>query len=79
MYTPKRVNVSAKAQPILGEIMEATGLGAVEVVTLLLTRYGSHFLSWHRSNPHQGTSTLPSPTPLPVVDIPEENLPAIEL
>lgn len=79
MYTPKRVNVSSKAQPILEEIMEATGLGAVEVVTLLLTRYGNHFLTWHRSNPHQGAAILSSPAPSPVIEIPEENLPAIEL
>lgn len=79
MYTPKRVNVPPKAQPILEELMSETGLEAAEIFTLFLTRYGSHFLSWHRSNPHQGIATLPSPAPSPVIEIPEENLPAIEL
>jgi len=79
MYTPKRVNVPSKAQPILEELMSETGLEAAEVFTLFLTRYGSHFLSWHRSNPHQGAAILPSPAPPPVIEIPEENLPPIEL
>lgn len=78
MYTPKRVYVPLKAQPILEELMAETGLEAAEIFTLFLTRYGSHYLSWHRSNPHQ-VAILPSPAPVPVIEIPEENLPAIEL
>jgi len=77
MSTRQRVEVGTKGQPILEEIMEATGLGAGEAVTLILTRYGRHFLSWYNSSPETGTT--PAPSPPPPVEIPEENLPAIEL
>jgi hypothetical protein len=79
MYPRTRVNIRIEDQLLLEKLMEVTGLGAAEVVSLFLNRYGSHFLAWFNSNPHQGSVTIETPAPLVTVEIPEENLPAIEL
>lgn len=49
-----RVVLSPEVKPIADEIKEITCVGSTsEVISLLLSRYGKHFIAWWLSNPHQ--------------------------
>ena len=54
MASQIRVVLSPEVKPLADEIKQVTGCGSTsEVVALLLTRYGKHFINWWLSNPHQ--------------------------
>lgn len=54
MASQIRVVLSPEVRPIADEIKEVTCCGSTsEVISLLLTRYGRHFINWWQSNPHQ--------------------------
>ncbi len=69
-----RVVLSPEVKPIADEIKEVTCAGSTsEVISLLLSRYGKHFIAWWKSNPHQHeltAVTIPQPDfPIPPADI----------
>lgn len=78
--TPRsRFEVRKKDQPKLDTFMIATGLDASEIFSLFLNLYGAYFLeSVHRTPPQAGLG-IGLAAPPPIIEIPEENLPAIEL
>ncbi|MEP0755602.1 hypothetical protein NDA03_25820 [Trichocoleus sp. Lan] len=54
MASQIRVVLSPEVRPIADEIKEVTCCGSTsEVVSLLLSRYGRHFINWWQSNPHR--------------------------
>ncbi|MBD2006983.1 MULTISPECIES: hypothetical protein [Cyanophyceae] len=54
MSTQIRVVLSREVKPIVDQIKQVTSATSTsEVVTLMLTRYGKHFIAWWLSNPHQ--------------------------
>ncbi|MBD1929786.1 hypothetical protein H6F74_26650 [Trichocoleus sp. FACHB-90] len=54
MSTQTRIVLSAEVKPIVDEIKQVTSASSTsEVVSLMLTRYGKHFITWWLSNPHQ--------------------------
>ena len=60
MATQTRVVLSPEVKPIADEIKQVTCCGSTsEVVSLLLSRYGRHFIEWWLTNPHQtGLATV---------------------
>jgi hypothetical protein len=76
MAPQTRVVLSPEIAPIAQQIKEVTCCGSTsEVVTLLLSRYGKHFIAWWQSNPHQvelSALTVPSDNfaiPQPEIDL----------
>ncbi len=68
MATQIRVVLSPEVKPIADEIKQVTCCGSTsEVVSLLLSRYGRHFIEWWLTNPHQNG--------LAAVAIPSEDFP----
>ena len=54
MPTQTRVVLNPSVQPIAEQIKSVTSSSSIsEVITLLLSRYGKHFIAWWKSNPHQ--------------------------
>ncbi len=54
MATQTRIVLNPAVQPIAEEIKETTNASSLsEVISLLLSRYGAHFVAWWKSNPHQ--------------------------
>ncbi len=54
MATQTRIVLNPSVQPIAEEIKAVTSSSSIsEVVTLMLSRYGKHFIAWWQSNPHQ--------------------------
>ncbi|MBD1895889.1 hypothetical protein [Coleofasciculus sp. FACHB-129] len=54
MASQIRIVLSPEVRPIADEIKEVTCCGSTsEVISLLLSRYGRHFIAWWQSNPHQ--------------------------
>lgn len=54
MASQTRVVLAPEVKPIADEIKEVTCCGSTsEVISLLLSRYGKHFIAWWQSNPHQ--------------------------
>lgn len=54
MPTQTRVVLNPSVQPIAEEIKAVTSSSSIsEVITLMLSRYGKHFIAWWQSNPHQ--------------------------
>jgi|GEM_PF-3659508 len=55
-----RIVLNAKDKPLVEEIKQTTGVGSLsEVVTLLVRRYGAHFVEWFQSNPHRHELSMP--------------------
>lgn len=54
MATQVRVVISPGVQPIADEIKQVTRCSSTsEVISLMLSRYGRHFINWWVTNPHQ--------------------------
>jgi hypothetical protein len=54
MASQIRVVLNPELKPLADEIKQVTGCGSTsEVISLLLSRYGKHFIAWWLSNPHQ--------------------------
>ncbi|MBD1903784.1 hypothetical protein NDI44_27055 [Trichocoleus sp. DQ-A3] len=57
MATQIRVVLSSEVKPIADEIKQVTCCGSTsEVISLILSRYGRHFINWWLTNPHQAES-----------------------
>ena len=76
MATQTRVVLSPEIKEIADEIRGVIRANSTsEVVALLVSRYGKHFIAWWKSNPHQHELTaLPIPQadftiPQPDVDL----------
>lgn len=74
MASQIRVVLSPEVKPIADEIKAVTNSSSVsEVITLMLSRYGKHFIAWWQSNPHQvelSALTVPAETfPIQQTDV----------
>jgi len=66
--SPVRVIVKPADYELLGQLQDTTGLGASELVTFLLRKYGVSFLAWFKSQqnctyPGGAVSQAIDPTP----------------
>jgi len=80
--SPVRIIIKAADHELLGQLQTTTGLGASELVTVLLRKYGVSFLAWFNCQQgcsYQGGGGIPAIAPPPEPAEPSEEFVPFEL
>ena len=80
--SPVRVIVKPADYELLGQLQDTTGLGASELVTFLLRKYGVSFLTWFKSQQtcsYPGGAESVAIAPIPELPEPSQDFVPFEL